>query len=46
VLVHHPYDSFTASFERFIAEAADDPDVQSIKLTLYRPADPPRSPRR
>ncbi|HYU10392.1 MAG TPA: polyphosphate kinase 1, partial [Gemmatimonadales bacterium] len=37
VLVHHPYDSFTASFERFIAEAADDPDVQSIKLTLYRP---------
>jgi len=40
VLVHHPYDSFTASFERFIAEAADDPDVQSIKLTLYRPGGP------
>ncbi|HET9386414.1 MAG TPA: polyphosphate kinase 1 [Gemmatimonadales bacterium] len=37
VLVHHPYDSFTASFERFITEAADDPDVQAIKLTLYRP---------
>jgi polyphosphate kinase len=37
VLVHHPYDSFTATFERFIAEAADDPDVQAIKLTLYRP---------
>ena len=37
VLVHHPYDSFTASFERFVTEAADDPDVQAIKLTLYRP---------
>ncbi len=40
VLVHHPYDSFTASFERFITEAADDPDVQAIKLTLYRPGGP------
>lgn len=40
VLVHHPYDSFSASFERFISEAADDPDVQSIKLTLYRPGGP------
>ena len=37
VLVHHPHDSFTSSFERFIVEAADDPEVQSIKLTLYRP---------
>ena len=37
VLVHHPYDSFIASFERFIVEAADDPEVQAIKLTLYRP---------
>ena len=41
VLVHHPYDSFTASFERFITEAADDPDVQAIKLTLYRPGGGP-----
>lgn len=40
VLVHHPYDSFTATFERFIAEAADDPDVAAIKLTLYRPGGP------
>lgn len=40
VLVHHPYDSFTASFERFVAEAADDPDVAAIKLTLYRPGGP------
>jgi len=40
VLVHHPHDSFTASFERFIAEAADDPDVAAIKLTLYRPGGP------
>src|SRR2546425_2859951 len=37
VLVHHPYDSFGASFERFIVEASDDPEVQAIKLTLYRP---------
>ena len=40
MLVHHPYDSFTATFERFIAEAADDPDVAAIKLTLYRPGGP------
>jgi polyphosphate kinase len=42
VLVHHPYDSFTNSFERFITEAADHPDVQAIKLTLYRPGGPSR----
>ena len=40
VLVHHPHDSFPATFERFIGEAADDPDVQAIKLTLYRPGGP------
>jgi len=40
VLVHHPYDSFPASFERFIAEAADDAGVVAIKLTLYRPGGP------
>jgi polyphosphate kinase len=39
-LVRYPTDSFSATFERFIIEAADDPDVQAIKLTLYRPGGP------
>ncbi|MFH1477445.1 MAG: polyphosphate kinase 1 [Verrucomicrobiota bacterium] len=36
VLVHHPYDDFNTSVERFITEAADDRRVLAIKLMLYR----------
>lgn len=39
LLVHHPYESFTTSVERFIHTASDDPKVLAIKMTVYRTGD-------
>jgi polyphosphate kinase len=39
ILVHHPYDSFAASFEAFVDIAASDPSVIALKSTVYRTSD-------
>lgn len=36
VLLQHPYEDFSSSVERFLREAATDPKVRGIKMTLYR----------
>jgi polyphosphate kinase len=40
LLVHHPFDPFDDTVVRFLHEASVDPDVTTIKITLYRVGDP------
>jgi polyphosphate kinase len=38
-LVHHPYDNFSSTIEKFVRMASEDPKVLAIKMTLYRTGD-------